>query len=346
MQFQAAAMSRADVDASERPDFCLYVDEFQNYATDSFATILSEARKFGLNLIVANQFTTQLTDEIRDAVFGNVGTIVSFRVGTQDADALQKVMQPIFDSDDLQRIPNGNMVVRTLIRGIPTQPFSMQGLPPLGNDNQKLVQALIQLSAAKYGRPRAQVEAEIFERLAVKESVKPSESSSNPLGAPGVPPLSASPKAPPKQPSFLDEWLAKRPAAGLTKPGAQPAATVPVKPPTQQPVKSSELPVPQEPQRPLGQAHGHQHKAQDKKPESTQKDAAENITKEQPKPRLEPEQNTTLSLADQLKKSLETHRVQTPKAASAPVPTSTPKGVVVKNKNEGELSHDDTLQIR
>src|SRR5262249_16908379 len=89
MKFQAAAMSRADVPEEERQDFCLYVDEFQNFSTDSFATILSEARKYRLNLIVANQFTTQLTDEIRDAVFGNVGSIVSFRVGADaDADAL------------------------------------------------------------------------------------------------------------------------------------------------------------------------------------------------------------------------------------------------------------------
>src|SRR5690606_30978841 len=103
---QAAAMSRANIDGKDRVDFSLYVDEFQNFSTDSFASILSEARKYGLSLIVANQFTTQLTDEIRDAVFGNIGTIVSFRVGTNDAEFLAKYFSPVFDIHDLQRVPN------------------------------------------------------------------------------------------------------------------------------------------------------------------------------------------------------------------------------------------------
>lgn len=215
MKFQAAAMSRASVDPSQRPDFCLYVDEFQNYSTDSFAEILSEARKYGLNLIVGNQFTTQLTDEIRDAVFGNVGTIISYRVGTQDAEALVKVFEPVFDTSDLQRIPNFNSVVRMLIKGVPTQPFSMAILPPLGTENKKLAEALKQLSAAKYGRPRATVEAEIFARLATKEPPRaPGVSAGSvPSGQPAFSP--AAPKAPmPGSASFLDEWLAKRKARG------------------------------------------------------------------------------------------------------------------------------------
>jgi hypothetical protein len=96
----------------------------RTFSTDSFATILSEARKYRLNLIVANQFTTQLTDEIRDAVFGNVGSIVSFRVGADaDADALSKKFQPIFDREDVLRVPNYNTITQILIGGIPTQPF-------------------------------------------------------------------------------------------------------------------------------------------------------------------------------------------------------------------------------
>src|SRR6185437_15710299 len=90
MKFQAAAMSRVDIPESERKDFSLYVDEFQNFSTDSLATILSEARKFRLNLIAANQFTHQLSEEIRDAVFGNVGTTVAFRIGDRDAESLQR----------------------------------------------------------------------------------------------------------------------------------------------------------------------------------------------------------------------------------------------------------------
>lgn len=212
MKFQAAAMSRANMAEEERRDFCLYVDEFQNFSTDSFAEILSEARKYKLNVIVANQFTTQLTDQIRDAVFGNVGTIVAHRVGTADAEALTKVFQPVFDIEDLQRIPNYNSVVRMLIGGVPTQPFSMANLPELGKANQQLAAALRQLSTAKYGRPKASVEAEIFKRLAPKEEPKPSGPLSAPFGGP-LPGGASAPPRPSSAPgggSFLDEWLAKR----------------------------------------------------------------------------------------------------------------------------------------
>ena len=227
MKFQAAAMSRANVPESERKDFALYVDEFQNFSTDSFATILSEARKYRLNLIVANQFTTQLTEEIRDAVFGNTGTIVAFRVGQdEDAEALAKRMRPAFDPTDLLRMPNYNAAVRMLVNGVPTQPFSVATLPPLGDPNYKLAEALKQLSAAKYGRPKAQVEKEIFERLATKtpEPV----AGARPFGAaPGAPgPAGAASAAPatrygqaPQTPapgtgSFLDEWMSKRESKG------------------------------------------------------------------------------------------------------------------------------------
>lgn len=226
MKFQAAAMSRANIPEEERVDFCLYVDEFQNFSTESFATIMSEARKYHLNLIVANQFTTQLSEEIRDAVFGNMGTIVSFRVGQNDVDSLSKYFQPLFDGDDLLRVPNYNTIVRTLIGGVPTQPFSMSALPQLGNPNPQLAQALKQLSYAKFGRPKAIVEKEIFARLATKDDVK----AGNQYGAPqlGGTPAPARPSAPPRPAtpqgagSFLDDWLAKRqtgaPAAGAPSP--------------------------------------------------------------------------------------------------------------------------------
>lgn len=247
MKFQAAAMSRASIPESERKDFALYVDEFQNFSTDSFATILSEARKYHLNLIVANQFTTQLTDEIREAVFGNVGTIVAFRVGDHDVDSLAKYFSPTFDGSDLLKIPNHNTVVRTLIGGVPTNAFSMSTIPPLGSPNYQLAEALKQLSAAKYGRPRAKVEAEIFERLATKtpppaptQPSAPRRFGSNPFGPapnsapafntpqpqfapPAQQPTSAS--APAQQGSFLDQWLSKRqPASTAKNPFAAPAA--------------------------------------------------------------------------------------------------------------------------
>lgn len=238
MKFQAAAMSRVDVPEKERKDFALYVDEFQNFSTDSLATIMSEARKFHLNLIVANQFTTQLSPEIRDAVFGNIGTIVSFRIGQNDVESIGKYFQPVFDAEDLLRIPNFNTVVRTLIGGVPTQPFTMATLPQLGTPNKRLAEALKQLSAAKYGRPKAVVEKEIFARMTTKEEPKSAYNpstpgfptstalpytnsqmpASNPWARPGQPPASAglaSVPVPKAGGSFIDEWLAKKRTAPL-----------------------------------------------------------------------------------------------------------------------------------
>lgn len=248
MKFQAAAMSRSNIPEKDRRDFCLYVDEFQNFSTDSFATIMSEARKYHLNLIVANQFTTQLSDEIRDAVFGNMGTIVSFRVGQNDVDILSKYYQPLFDGEDLLRVPNHNAIVRTMINGVPTQSFSMASMPPLGESNPDLVLALKQLSAAKYGHPRATVEAEIFARIATKEPPKPSFDQSlasyqnrvgSSFGAPthgnfgqGQRPATPPPAKPPVGTgSFLDDWLNKR--QGQPNPTAQ-----------QQPIPQSQLQPP------------------------------------------------------------------------------------------------------
>lgn len=245
MKFQAAAMSRANIPEDDRVDFCLYVDEFQNFSTDSFATILSEARKYHLNLIVANQFTTQLTQEIRDAVFGNTGTIVSFRIGQNDVESLGKYFQPVFDSDDLLRIPNYNTIIRTMIGGIPTQPFSMATLPPLGTANPRLAEALKKLSAAKHGRPRKVISDEISERMKTKPGsgagpalpggqTQPGTATANRSAAPG----------PTGTGSFLDEWLSKRkttppqttgPAAYSPPPAANtgyqpPAPTAPATP--------------------------------------------------------------------------------------------------------------------
>jgi hypothetical protein len=211
MKFQEAALSRADIPEKERRDFCLYVDEFQNFSTDSFATIMSEARKYALNLIVANQFTTQLSEEIRGAVFGNMGTIISFRVGQDDVQVLAKYFQPLFDEDDLLRVANHNSIVRTLINGVPTDAFSMEGAPPPPEEvNDQLIIALKQLSATKYGHPKDLVAQQIEDRLETKSN--PIASDSDPFG--DFPPNNFPPGptvAPkPKTPSFLDEWLAKR----------------------------------------------------------------------------------------------------------------------------------------
>jgi hypothetical protein len=239
MKFQAAAMSRANIPEEDRVDFALYVDEFQNFSTDSFATIMSEARKYHLNLIVANQFTTQLTEEIRDAVFGNMGTIISFRVGQNDVETLARYFQPLFDPDDLLRVPNYNAIVRTLIGGVPTQPFSMATIPPLGSPNKQLGDALKQLSAAKFGKPRQTAEREIFARLKTDESQRPV--ASRPVAQPGqvAGRPGAAAGAPGPKPavnpnaSFFDQWKARRQAPASPPAGAAAAA------PTQRPAVSS-----------------------------------------------------------------------------------------------------------
>jgi hypothetical protein len=190
---------------------------------------MSEARKYHLNLIVANQFTTQLTQEIRDAVFGNMGTIVSFRVGQNDVESLGKYFAPTFDGEDLLRVPNHNTIVRTLIGGIPTNPFSMVTLPPLGTPNPRLGAALKQLSAAKYGRPRAVVDKEISERMSTQAPARPAQPAyAQPQVGQGQPgrarPAQAGPAAaqPTGTGSFLDEWLAKR-EQGVPSPSVAPA---------------------------------------------------------------------------------------------------------------------------
>ena len=256
MKFQAAAMSRASIPEDQRVDFCLYVDEFQNFSTDSFATIMSEARKYHLNLIVANQFTTQLTEEIRDAVFGNVGTIVSFRVGQdEDAEALAKRFKPIFDASDLLRIPNYNTVIRTLIGGVPTQPFSMVGIPPLAHPNKELGDALKQLSAAKHGRPRAIVEKEIFDRLQASDDQPVSKPTAGNMGTAGQP---QPPTRPTTGSSFLDDWLQKKetnsfktPASPFNKPPQSQPSQVQIPQAAQVPQQPYPLAQPQPPKNPV-----------------------------------------------------------------------------------------------
>ena len=218
MKFQAAAMGRASIPEEEREDFALYVDEFQNFATDSFATILSEARKYRLNLILANQFMTQLTDNIREAILGNIGTVISGRLGITDAEVLVKKFAPTFDAEDLTKLPNFQTITSVLISGVPSSAFSMSLIPPMGKSNPQLRDALKKLSAAKYGRPRAQVEREIFARLGVGDAAKKAkldavrQAQQDRIDKLGASPIMAQPsqtKAASGS-SFLDDWLAKR----------------------------------------------------------------------------------------------------------------------------------------
>lgn len=261
MKFNAAAMGRADMPEDQRSDFSLYVDEFQNFATDSFATILSEARKYRLSLILANQFMTQLTDQIREAILGNIGTIISGRIGITDAEILVKKFTPTFDVEDLTRMPNFQTIASVMIQDVPSAAFSMSLLPPLGRSNPQLRDALKKLSAMKYGKPRAQVEQEFYKRMSIGDEMKrkkaealkraqeermaafragspsgmgpnPSMGQGGPMGASGAPsPFGPAPQVPPAQikapqpPSFLDEWLTKRQQIISQKQSATPGAS-------------------------------------------------------------------------------------------------------------------------
>ena len=161
-----AAMSRQDIPEEKRRDFYLYVDEFQNFATQDFAVILSEARKYHLNLTVANQFISQMDDEVKNAVFGNVGTICSFRLGISDAGFLTKQFQPEFGEHDLLNLGTGEVYLKTMVNGVPKDPFSLKvaAVEKKKPGNPKMAEMIKRLSALKYGRPRALVEAEIAQR--------------------------------------------------------------------------------------------------------------------------------------------------------------------------------------
>ena len=207
MKFQAAAMARAKIPEDERKDFTLYVDEFQNFATDSFETILSEARKYRLSLVLANQFMTQLKEELREAILGNVGTTITGRIGITDAEIMVKRYTPVFDAEDLTKLPNFESVCVAQIEGVPSAPFSMAWIPPMGHQNAQLGDALRRLSAAKYGHPRAQVEREIAARTSMNQSSGNNKQLKNTAGAAANAPNKIAPSS---SSSFLDEWLAKR----------------------------------------------------------------------------------------------------------------------------------------
>ena len=158
-----ASLSRTDIPEATRNDFYLYIDEFQNVTTPSIATILSEARKYRLDLIISHQFTGQLEDNIKKAVFGNVGSLISFRIGSEDGEFLEKQFQPIFNAHDLINIDNYNCYVKLLINGQTSEPFNMKTVYQPKPENP-LVQKIKELSRTKYGRAREEIEAEILRK--------------------------------------------------------------------------------------------------------------------------------------------------------------------------------------
>lgn len=165
-KIQLAAMSRVDINESERKDFYLYIDEFQNFSTESFANILSEARKYRLNLIMAHQYIEQLGDTVKAAVFGNVGTLVVFRVGAGDAEELVKEFAPTFDEEDIVNLPKYEMYLKLMIDGIASSPFSARGLLPLNKEEKTHnVEKVIEYSRKNYANERESVEKDIMESM-------------------------------------------------------------------------------------------------------------------------------------------------------------------------------------
>ncbi len=164
-KLQLAAMSRVDAPEETRKDFYLYVDEFQNFATEAFATVLSEARKYRLNLILAHQYISQLVEQgnttMRDAVFGNVGTIVSFRVGAEDAEFLEKEFEPEFTANDLVNLPKYHIYLKLMIDGVTSRPFSARTLPPFEMTHKSKRDKIIHVSRERFGVPRHVIEEKI-----------------------------------------------------------------------------------------------------------------------------------------------------------------------------------------
>jgi len=180
-----AALSRADSYGKELAPFYLYIDEFQNITTDSISTILSEARKYKLSLNVAHQFIAQLDEKIKNAVFGNVGSMTVFRVGSDDAEFFEKQFSPEFSASDIMNIDNYNCYAKILANGVPVKPFNFKAVKS-PDGNSELVNQLKELSYQKYGRPRAEIEQEIlakYKKEEPKKDVERSEEKENPFSS-------------------------------------------------------------------------------------------------------------------------------------------------------------------
>lgn len=160
-KIQLAAMERVDTPEKDRKDFFLYVDEFQNFATPSFANILSEARKYRLSLIMAHQYVLQLDEVVAAAVFGNVGTIMAFRVGGGDAEALAKEFAPVFMEEDIVNLAKYRIILKLMIDGVASQPFSAMTMPPIGSPTG-VSDRVIRVSRERYAKSRAEIEDKII----------------------------------------------------------------------------------------------------------------------------------------------------------------------------------------
>ncbi len=229
-QFGMAALSRSDTPPDQIRPFTLYIDEFQNFLVDIVTTVLAEARKYKLSMVMANQYMGQLTDEIKNAVFGNVGSVVAFRVGPEDTETLTQQFQGVFGADDLIAMPNLNAAVKMLVGGIPANPFTMFVPFPDRRTNPDIAEALKRLSASKYAKSKSEVDREIYERMKDDSSAQGAGGSvKDEIGA-------MKPK------SFLDDFLAKKGAQpGAGSMGASSPAVVSAEPPIVQPVAAQPL---------------------------------------------------------------------------------------------------------
>lgn len=236
-KIQLAAMSRSDiVDIKDRRPFYLYVDEFQNFATDSFATILSEARKYGLNLTVANQYISQMSDTVRNAVFGNVGTMISFRVSADDSPILAKQFEPQFEPNDLLQMHNRHFIINMVINGEKSPAFSATTLtlPPPQIDNSGRI---IENTRRLYSRPRAEIEAEISDAIKPPTNL---QKAAPPAPAPAQWPINA-------HTNVITPDAPKQPAAAAPQPQQQAQPTLqPIQPQQQAQQPAAGAPAPQQ----------------------------------------------------------------------------------------------------
>jgi hypothetical protein len=253
-QIQLSAMGRADVPEDQRRDFYLYADEFQNFATDSFANILSEARKYHLSLVLTNQYIAQLPETVSQAIFGNVGTMVSFRVGSSDASGLIKEFEPVFEAIDLVNLDNHHIYVKMAIDGVTRPAFSASTLPPQQEASGNL-EKIIEASRERYAEPREVVEERVrlrSEQQVVPQAVAggPQESKTMVSGESNNGEVTNKKSAPkPLTSQDVEEWMAARPIKQpvLPKQTAKPAvgqgssgAVKPVIAPNEQPQKKSD----------------------------------------------------------------------------------------------------------
>ncbi len=229
-KLQLAAMERVDIPEAKRRDFYLYVDEFQNFATESFANILSEARKYRLDLILAHQYVEQLDEEVSAAVFGNVGTIICFRIGSPDALELAKEFMPRFTETDLVNLAKYDIYLRLMINGMASDPFSATTLPPLSGATG-MGEKIIRASRERYAVPRATIE----EKIARWSEV---------MGTESAQPPSQSYRAPrPQQQGRPPQRFGPPPQSRPPQQGNRPPAAQPSRPPQQRPPARERLPV-------------------------------------------------------------------------------------------------------